>query len=121
LTLLRTVVRYTAAAMQHSNGDRKSQRKRVGQVMKTGRKRRGYTQEEVADRLRVSLSTYGKYERGDSSPTLDMVPVLVEMLGIRPVAFVEAPDLPSYDHLVEEWSDEVRGEGLGSDDEGAAG
>lgn len=47
------------------------------------RKKKGYTQIDLADRLNVSQQTIAAWETGKSSPTADKLPKLAKVLGCR--------------------------------------
>jgi len=44
------------------------------------RKKKGFTYEDMAEKLSVSASTYGKLERGETSWTLDKVEAAVQIV-----------------------------------------
>lgn len=46
------------------------------------RKRRGWTQEELGQRVGVSKQRVSQYERGERRPTVEMVYRLAEALGV---------------------------------------
>lgn len=54
----------------------------TGEFLAACRKEKGYTQQEVADRLGVSNKTVSSWETGASSPDLSMLPRLAELYGV---------------------------------------
>jgi len=46
------------------------------------RKEKGYTAQQMADKLTVSLSTYRKYESGHRSPNLEMLTKIADILEV---------------------------------------
>ena len=46
------------------------------------RKRCGYTQKELAARLGVSIQTVSKWEKGISSPDINLLPTLADTFGV---------------------------------------
>jgi len=46
------------------------------------RKEKGYTAQQMADKLTVSLSTYRKYESGHRSPNLEMLAKIADILEV---------------------------------------
>lgn len=52
--------------------------KRLNQV----RKRRGYTAQQMATILSVSLRTYRHYESGHTSPSLDTLVIIADTLAV---------------------------------------
>ena len=47
------------------------------------------TQEELADRVGINRNYVGMIERGENSPTIDMIEQLAEGLRIDPVSLLE--------------------------------
>lgn len=58
----------------------------VGDRIRFVRNEKGYSIEELAHRLNVSITYLGRVERGDRSPTLDILGKIITALGI---SFVE--------------------------------
>lgn len=54
----------------------------MGEFLAAMRKSKGYTQQEVADRLLVSNKTVSSWERGASCPDIGMLPALAELYGV---------------------------------------
>ena len=48
----------------------------IGRAIKELRQKRGFTQEELADALRVSAQTISRWENGANAPDLSMLPQL---------------------------------------------
>jgi len=46
------------------------------------RKEKGYTAQQMADKLTISLSTYRKYESGHRSPNLEMLSKIADILEV---------------------------------------
>lgn len=46
---------------------------KISKILKELRKENEYSQQDVADFLNISRSTYGKYETGDREPSLEML------------------------------------------------
>jgi len=51
---------------------------------------RGYTQEELSELAGINRNYTGMIERGERSPTVDMLEKLAKALKIDPVAFLTA-------------------------------
>jgi transcriptional regulator with XRE-family HTH domain len=52
------------------------------------RQERGYTQEELSELAGINRNYTGMIERGERSPTVDMLEKLAKALKIDPVAFL---------------------------------
>lgn len=52
--------------------------------IKTIREEKGFSQEDVARALNVSLLTYGRWERGNSLPRAEFILPLANLLGCKP-------------------------------------
>ncbi len=52
--------------------------------IKTIREEKGFSQEDVARALHVSLLTYGRWERGNSLPRAEFILPLANLLGCKP-------------------------------------
>ena len=46
------------------------------------RKNRGYTQQQIADRLNLNRSTYTKYETGVSEPSIEIMRKIAEIFSV---------------------------------------
>lgn len=53
-----------------------------GVQVKHHRKRRGLTQQELAERAKLSLEMIGRIERGTAAPSLESIEVLSDVLGV---------------------------------------
>jgi len=51
--------------------------------LKNAREYHGYTQTEVAETLKVSQSTYNKYEKGKSEPGIEMIALLCKLYQVN--------------------------------------
>ncbi len=58
--------------------------KRVGKKIKTIRKQKGITQEEIADKSGMHVSTLGRIERGESNPPLQTLNKIAQALRVKP-------------------------------------
>lgn len=69
-------------------------RKRIGTAIAKARRRRKWSQSELARRLRTSRERLSKWERGIHAPGLEEVALLSEVLGIpfRELGLGEAPE-----------------------------
>lgn len=56
---------------------------RLGRRIQELRKEKGYTQEELAEKLHISLSYIGKIEIGERKPNLKMLYKISEKLGVK--------------------------------------
>lgn len=63
-----------------------------GERLKEIRKKRGYTQDELAKLLNKSIPQYRKYESGDSLPPLNTVITLAETLNITTDELIIDPE-----------------------------
>lgn len=60
--------------------------KRLGDLMRSARARRGFTQAELAERLQVSPTTVRAAEQGDPRVAAGILLSLLWVLGIGPIA-----------------------------------
>lgn len=58
--------------------------KKVGKKIKTIRRQKGFTQEEVADKSGMHVSTLGRIERGESNPPLQTLNKIAQVLRVKP-------------------------------------
>ncbi len=56
--------------------------KKFGKIVRTLRKRKGYTQEQFADLVETERGYYGGIERGIHSPTLQKIEKIVSALEV---------------------------------------
>lgn len=54
----------------------------VGQTIAALRKQKGWTQVELAEKLQVSDKAVSKWEKDDSYPSIEFLPVLAELFGV---------------------------------------
>ncbi|AEJ43810.1 helix-turn-helix transcriptional regulator [Alicyclobacillus acidocaldarius] len=54
----------------------------LGSVLKTARRAKGMTQQEVADSAGIHVRTYQNYESNKRCPTLDVAARLSDILGV---------------------------------------
>lgn len=65
----------------HERGDTMDQKK-TGSFIAGLRKEKGLTQQELADRLRISNKTVSKWECGEGMPDITLLPTLAAELGV---------------------------------------
>ena len=56
--------------------------KEFGEHLRKIRKENGYTQQQMADILNISRSTYTYYETGKSQPGYDKLEIMCEVFGV---------------------------------------
>ena len=64
----------------------------VNEKIKLIREAKGFTQEQVAEKLGVSPTAYGNIERGDNDPKLSKLEKIAEILGIRLPELVDSSE-----------------------------
>ena len=71
----------------------------IGETIAKKRKALGFTQKELADRLKVSFQAISKWEKGISNPDVELLPALAEILGTTVDALVgyRSPILADYE------------------------
>ena len=57
---------------------------RIGKNIKKARSEKGYTQEQLAQKLCVTRNTISNYETGHSNPDIEMLQMLAEALKTDP-------------------------------------
>ncbi len=57
-------------------------KKLIGQLIMTLRKKRGMTQQDIADRLYVSNKAVSRWERDECAPDISLIPDLAALLGV---------------------------------------
>lgn len=69
---------------------------RIATVVREKRKAKGLTQEELAEMAGVSSSYIGQVERGELTPSISVIAVLIDILGIdaNTLFFEESEDAP---------------------------
>ena len=60
--------------------DRGSTDSRIGQTIKLMRRLRGYTQEQLGEKIGVTASSISQFERGEASPKLDVLEKIIDVL-----------------------------------------
>ena len=55
--------------------------KGLGEQLREWRKRRGYSQQQIADWLRVCRTTYTRYESGALDPSLETLCRMADLMG----------------------------------------
>lgn len=55
---------------------------KIGKFISSLRKEKGYTQEQLAEKLNVSNKSISRWENGNTMPDLSLIPKLCEILGI---------------------------------------
>lgn len=63
-----------------------SVRNKLGPAIKQKRKLMGITQEDLAERLNISISFAGQIERGEAMPSVEMLQLIVAELDLDPRA-----------------------------------
>ena len=56
------------------------QKKQIGQEISITREKKGLSQAEVADLVKIHPNYYARIERGDANPTLDVLLGIAEVL-----------------------------------------
>ena len=69
--------------------------RRIGELIRAARSLRGFTQTELAERLRISPTTVRAAEQGDPTVTVGILTSLLWVLGIGPIgkALANHPEL----------------------------
>jgi len=62
----------------------------VGARLREWRRRRGLTQEQLAERAGLSYKFIGEIERGTGNPTIDTLGHLADALGVEPAELLRA-------------------------------
>ena len=70
-----------------------------GQRLRRLRKKAGLTQEELADKIDVSVMSIRRWEAGDNAPKIEFAKRLAEALGVPQAELLEGSPLP-LDHWV---------------------
>jgi transcriptional regulator with XRE-family HTH domain len=114
----------------HGRSPKGERRKELGLRIVVARRRHGWSQKDLARRLRVPRERLGKWERGVSSPDLEDLMLLSEALAlplwelglgkapeesVSPVELRElARHLTAMSRLLKPWLDRLRAETAGS-------
>lgn len=59
-------------------------KQKVGKAIQKIRKKRGYSQEQLAEKVRISRTHMGHIEQARKSPSFDLLNKLASALGVRP-------------------------------------
>lgn len=78
-----------------------SVRNKLGPLIKQKRKLLGMTQEDLAERLNISISFAGQIERGEPMPSVEMLQLIITELDLDPRAlfFDEKVEVNEYTEL----------------------
>lgn len=77
-----------------------------GRILMAERRRKGLTQQELADRLFLSSAeTISRYERGEREPRLSTIVAIASVLGISPRALI--PRATETQNPSESWWSEI--------------
>lgn len=57
--------------------------------LKTLRRKKGYTQEEIAEKLGMPKTTYSSYEQGHRTPSVETCKVIADELGVSWTIFFD--------------------------------
>lgn len=69
-----------------------SVRDKLGPLIKEKRKRERMTQEDLADKLNVTISFIGQMERGEAMPSVETLQLIINELEIDPrLLFLDVP------------------------------
>lgn len=81
--------------------DLESVRNKLGPLIKQKRKLLGMTQEDLAERLNISISFAGQIERGEAMPSVEMLQLIITELDLDPRAlfFDEKVEVNEYTEL----------------------
>lgn len=74
-----------------TNDEGQSLRKTLGANVRTERKRRALTQEELAEELGITPRYLAAIERGERNLTLDSIEALAAQLGVDPHSLLARP------------------------------
>lgn len=74
-----------------TNDEGQSLRKTLGANVRTERKRRALTQEELAEQLGITPRYLAAIERGERNLTLDSIEALAAQLGVDPHSLLARP------------------------------
>ena len=69
----------------------------MGEFLAALRKTKGYTQQEIAERLGVSNKTVSSWETGASAPDISMLPVLAELYEVTCDEIIRGKRIPAAD------------------------
>ena len=72
----------------------------LSQNLKTIRKNKGFTQEDLANRLHVTRQTISKWEKGYSVPDADLLSKLADELDVSVSELLGKDEIPAEMHIV---------------------
>lgn len=75
--------------------------KELGEKLKRLRENNGYTQQQIAEPLRIDRSTYSNYERGVSEPDFQMLSNIAKLFSVSPAQLLPMENVP----MVADYSD----------------
>ncbi len=64
----------------------------VGRKLRNFREKKGISQEEMADRLHISRSAYGRIENGETNSWSNHIPIICKEFGIEPEDLLKGID-----------------------------
>lgn len=56
---------------------------KIGRKLRLAREKKNFTQEEVANRAKIHVSTLGRIERGESNPPLQTLGKIAQVVGVK--------------------------------------
>lgn len=69
----------------------------TGELIKELRKKKGYTQKQLAEKAGISRTGLIRYENGETSPSIQVLQQIANALDVSVTAFVPASRLYDYD------------------------
>ena len=69
----------------------------IGELIKSVRKQKGYTQKQLAEKAGVSNNSLIRYENGETSPSIQVLQQIANALDVYATAFVPASRLYDYE------------------------
>ena len=82
----------------------------IGAVIRTYRKKKGFTQEEMATRLGVTTPAVNKWENGNSQPDIGLLAPIARLLGISPdtlLSFHEELSAEEINNIIKELNEKL--------------
>ena len=67
--------------------------KTFSENLRKERRKKGFTQQEISDRLNISRKRYAKWEEGRATPSIEYLPSLCEVLRIDDLYLFLSKDL----------------------------
>lgn len=74
----------------------------IAEIIKQIRKQKGFSQQEIADKLSMNRVQYNRIETGKSDPTMNILQRIANVLDINVVEFFEAKNNGTEVHTVNE-------------------